>query len=140
MLIYPISVNERGFVLGTSELARLLKDKEEPFFKKLKHAANSEIEYWEKRPENLSREMLLKYLRSIDETRLDFPSKIEKRKSAGGKYGQTGFNYVFVVEDKFRVAGKVINIYLKGFFFEEEDPRGVEIQSFKVSNKLRSIK
>lgn len=51
------------------DLKKLINSKNETFFKKLKYAGLNELEYWEKRPENLSRELLVKYLNSIDETR-----------------------------------------------------------------------
>ncbi len=54
-----------------------------------------------------------------------------ERESDGGKYGATGFKWVFKFKDSFLVMEKSFEVYLKGFFFEEHDPRGVEIQSFK---------
>ena len=62
------------------------------------------------------------------------------RESSGGKYGATGFKWVFKLRDRFLVMGGRVDIYLKGFFFEEDDPRGIEIQSFKKSVILKKIK
>ena len=47
------------------ELNKLIDSKTESFLKKLKYAGLNELEYWKKRPENLSRELLVKYLKSI---------------------------------------------------------------------------
>ena len=117
------------------ELKELLLDDKGPFLKQLKHAAlhkPSSLEYWEKRPENFSKEVLLRYLRSLDTSREFYPNKAI-RESSSGKYGETGFLWVFIFEDDFKLMGENIKIYMKGFFFEEDDPRGVEIQSFKRS-------
>lgn len=46
----------------------------------------------------------------------------------------------FKLKDKFSIMGKSMDVYLKGFFFEEHDPRGVEIQSFKKSTALKVVK
>lgn len=120
------------------ELKVLIESKNEPFLKKLKHAGLNELEYWEKRPENLSRELLQKYLRSLSEDKEIYP-EMSARESDGGKYGQTGFKWVFKFRDSFSVMGRKIDIYIKGFFFEESNPRGVEVQSFKKSTVLRAI-
>ncbi len=47
---------------------------------------------------------------------------------------------MFKLRDRFLVMGGRVDIYLKGFFFEEDDPRGIEIQSFKKSVILKKIK
>jgi len=122
-----------------ADLKKTIESKKEPFLKKLKHAGLNELEYWEKRPENLSRELLIKYLISIDETKEIYPD-MSVRESDGGKYGQTGFKWVFKLKDNFQIIGRNIDIYIKGFFFEEHDPRGVEIQSFKRSVVLKEVK
>ncbi len=123
------------------ELARLLTDKEINFFAKLKQAGLNELVYWEGggRPENLPKEMLERYLRNLDENR-DLIPQMEVRKSPAGKYAKTGFTWVFMFEDSFKVMGYEHRIYVKGFFFEIDAPRGVEIQSFKKSKpKLKSV-
>lgn len=121
------------------DLKELIESKDELFLKKLKYAGLNDLEYWEKRPENLSRELLVKYLSSIDETREIYPD-MSVRESSGGKYGETGFKWVFKLRDNFLIIGRKIDIYLKGFFFEEDDPRGIEIQSFKKSVTLKKVK
>jgi hypothetical protein len=47
--------------MNKSDIKNLIESKEELFLKKLKYAGLNELEYWEKRPENLSRELLVKY-------------------------------------------------------------------------------
>jgi hypothetical protein len=119
-----------------AELKVLIKSNEELFLRKLKYSGLNELEYWEKRPENLSRELLIKYLSSIDESNAIYP-EMTMRESDGGKYGETGFKWVFKLRDRFLILGRNTEIYLKGFFFEVDDPRGVEIQSFKKSSTLK---
>ncbi len=116
--------------MNKSDLKVLIESKDETFLKKLKYAGLNELEYWEKRPENLSRELLVKYLSSIDESKNVFP-EMSVRESDGGKYGHTGFKWVFKLRDSFLIMGRKTEIYLKGFFFETSDPRGIEVQSFK---------
>ncbi|MBT3984563.1 MAG: hypothetical protein HOE90_24615 [Bacteriovoracaceae bacterium] len=126
--------------MDKEELKNLIQDKQEDFLKKLKYAGLNDLEYWEKRPENLSKEMLERYLNSLQVGR-SVPLKMSPRESDEGKYSETGFKWVFSIEDEFEVMGHSIKIYLKGFFFEIDDPRGVEIQSFKKSTpKLTVVK
>ena len=122
-----------------NELRKLLENKKENFLKKLKYAAMNELEYWENRPKNFSKEILVRYLKSLDENKELHPD-MTIRESDGGKYGKTGYKWVFKLKDSFWIMGNRIDIYLKGFFFEEHDPRGVEIQSFKKFKILKIIK
>ncbi|MEZ4744364.1 MAG: hypothetical protein R3B45_18250 [Bdellovibrionota bacterium] len=121
------------------KLKALIEDKNENFLKKLKYAGLNELEYWEKRPDNLSKEIFIRYLNGIDETRQLFPN-MSQRESDSGKYGKTGFKWVFKFTDKLQILGREIEVYLKGFFFEEKDPRGIEVQSFKKSVSLTVVK
>ena len=125
--------------MNEADLKVLIESNQELFLKKLKYTGLNELEYWEKRPENLSRELLVKYLNSIDESKETYP-EMSVRESDGGKYGKTGFKWVFKLRDSFLVVGRKTEIYVKGFFFEIDDPRGVEIQSFKKSVILKQVK
>jgi hypothetical protein len=127
---YAVKVHE----MNKTELKVLIESKQELFLKKLKYAGLNELEYWEKRPENLSRELLVKYLSSINEAIVIYP-EMSARESGAGKYGETGFPWVFKLKDSFLIVGRKTDIYLKGFFFEIDDPRGVEVQSFKKAKK-----
>lgn len=130
----------KGIKVNAEELRILLENKNENFFKKLKYASINDLEYWEKRPENLPKEILVRYLNALDENREFFPNSSE-RLSPEGKYGTTGFKWVFKFEDELILMGNKIKIYIKGFFFEEHYPRGVEIQSFKKAKpKFRVVK
>lgn len=125
--------------MNKADLKVLIESNQDLFLKKLKYAGLNELEYWEKRPENLSRELLVKYLNSIDESKATYP-EMSIRESDGGKYGETGFKWVFKLRDSFLIMGRKTEIYVKGFFFEIDDPRGVEIQSFKKSVVLKQVK
>ena len=125
--------------MNEADLKVLIESNQELFLKKLKYTGLNELEYWEKRPENLSRELLVKYLNSIDESKETYP-EMSVRESDGGKFGETGFKWVFKLRDSFLVVGRKTEIYVKGFFFEIDDPRGVEIQSFKKSVILKQVK
>lgn len=125
--------------MNEADLKKLIESNDELFLKKLKYAGLNDLEYWEKRPENLSRELLVKYLNSIDETKEAYP-KMSFRESDGGKHGETGFKWVFKLRDNFFIVGRSIDIYIKGFFFEENNPRGIEIQSFKRSVIFKKVK
>ena len=67
--------------MNKADLKVLIESNQELFLKKLKYAGLNELEYWEKRPENLSRELLVKYLNSIDEAIL-FIQKCPQEKAA----------------------------------------------------------
>lgn len=121
------------------QLKILINSREESLLKKLKYAGLNKLEYWEKRPENLSRAIFKIYLKNIDETRR-VDVKISPRESNNGKYGKTGFKWVFKFEDTIKIVGKDIPVYVKGFFFEKGNPIGVEIQSFKRSKRLRVLR
>jgi hypothetical protein len=122
--------------VNAKELEKLIGDKKEKFLKKLKYAGLNELEYWE-REGHLSKEILVRYLKGLDENKILFP-EMSERESGQGKYGGTGFNWVFKFEDDFYFMGIKIRIYIKGYFFERNYPRGIEIQSFKKSqSKLR---
>lgn len=124
--------------MNEKDLEKLIIDKKENFLKKLKYAGLNELEYWE-REGNLPKEILIRYLKGLDEHKEFFP-EMSERESGKGKYGETGFKWVFKFEDEFNLMGKKIRIYMKGYFFEEKTPRGIEIQSFKKSQtKLRVI-
>ena len=126
--------------MNAEELKILLGNKKEKFLRKLKFAGINDLEYWEKRPENLPKEILVRYLYNLDETKDFFPN-LSERLSLEGKYGATGFKWVFKFEDDLFLMGKMFRVYIKGFFFEEQNPRGVEIQSFKESRpKFRLVK
>ena len=124
--------------MNSKELEKLIVDKKENFLKKLKYAGLNDLEYWERKG-HLSKEILVRYLKGLNEDKNLFP-EMSERESGQGKYGETGLSWVFKFEDDFYSMGIKIRIYIKGFFFEENNPRGIEIQSFKKSKpKLEAI-
>lgn len=132
-----IVVLEEAAVVA-NKLKLLIENKKANFLRKFKYACLNELEYWEMRPENFSKEIFERYVVSIDETKVLYPTMSE-RESSNGKYGETGFGWVFKFEDEFKVMGRLIKVYVKGFFFEVDEPRGVEIQSFKKSTRLKIV-
>ena len=89
--------------MDKAELKNLIDSKTERFLKRLKHAGINHLEYWEERLENLPRELLVKYLKSIDESKKYFP-EMSARESDSGKYGATGYKWVFKLKDSFLLA------------------------------------
>lgn len=126
-------------VLNREQLRKLIESDTAEFSLQLKYAGLNELVYWEKRPDNLPREILVRYLKSIDAFKSIRPN-IDIRKSSGGLYGETGFKWVFKFTDTMTIFGKKLEVYIKGYFFECIDPRGIEIQSFKKSTPLFLIK
>ena len=58
---------------------------------------------------------MVKYLNSTDESKEIFPD-MSVRESDGGKYGETGFKWIFKLRDSFLIMGKKVDIYIKVFF------------------------
>jgi hypothetical protein len=116
------------------ELRQLLNDRKQSLLKKLKYAASNHLEYWKERPGNLPGKLLVTYLRGIDHNKM-ISLTISPRESLKGKYGQTGFEWIFKYEEDFILWDRPTRIFVKGFFFEKDDPRGVEIQSFRRANR-----
>ena len=95
---------------------------------------HGEIDYWEHRdnPPNLSIDEFHLVLNRIDEA---INLKWINRKSAAGPHGNTGeeacfkfncevqFGGIFEIETKF--------YFMKGYFFDKDDLKGVTIQSFR---------
>ena len=123
--------------MNSLDLKRLLQSSSKPFFEKLKYAGLNELEYWNE-PWNLPRSVFKKYLKQLDETK-ELKALKPYHERDGGKYGKTGLKWVFSFEDDMTVAGKKIKIYVKGFFFEINDLRGVVIQSFREKKNLRIL-
>ncbi len=107
----------------------ILKDEKRNVAVRLKAAAKLELVIWEHRGKdpNLSRsefEKILPFIPNVE-------PKWDKRESSDGKYGATGEDNVFSFEFQVTRGRKVFVYYLKGYFFEKNDLKGVEIQSFR---------
>lgn len=101
-----------------------------PFVRKLQIAAASELVYWEERldPPNLSIQEFKRVLALIP---MATTPLWEPRQSTQGKYGKTGEKQIFKFDFQMTLLGKRHQFFIKGYFFEEGNLRGVEIQSFR---------
>ncbi len=115
---------------------KLLRDEGKSVIERLKAAVKLEVDYWNdpnKSPPNLSQEEFEKLLVYIP---LSSPIRWEKRKSLSGTYGASGEDEVFNTEFEI-IRGRFKFIYyLKGYFFEKGNLKGVCIQSFRIDRKL----
>jgi hypothetical protein len=106
-------------------------DEEMNFIKKLRLAvAEGELVYWSNRsaPPNLEEQEFRTYCFKI---RPPLEPEWVQRLSSAGKYGQTGEEVCFQFEKQIGFLGKIKNYYVKGFFFEKGNLKGVAIQSFR---------
>src|SRR4051812_23493567 len=103
----------------------ILADPQLPFARKLQIAAASELIYWEERldPPNLSIQEFKRVLPLIQSSTTPL---WEARKSAQGKYGKTGEKRIFKFDFQMTLLGKRHQFFIKGYFFEEGNLRGVE--------------
>lgn len=109
------------------------------FVPKLKLAARLELNYWDNRnnPPNLSKEVFLKVLQQMPGT---VQVEFKQRESTNGPHGLTGDDEVFTLKFSIRVMGKVKTYYLKGYFFDKDQCRGVTIQSFREIKSLTVVR
>ena len=108
----------------------ILRDEKRNVVERVKSAAKLELIVWDKRvePPNLSRaefERLLPYMPNV-------VAKWAPRESTDGAYGLTGEDNVFSFEFRIVRGRRVYEYYVKGFFFEKNALKGVEIQSFRL--------
>ncbi len=114
-------------------LIELLADSEISFLQKLKYAAELELDLWSSRtPPNLGANEFVKVLGYI-------PSNIKViwavRKSTKGSHGLTGDDEVFKFKLVIRILGQDLKYFIKGYFFDKGQCRGVCIQSFRELKK-----
>lgn len=106
-------------------------DEETDFIKKLRLAiTEGELVYWSNRttPPNLEEQEFLTF---VSKARLPLEPDLVPRLSTAGKYGQTGEDVCFQFEEQIAFLGKIKKYYMKGFFFEKGNLKGVAIQSFR---------
>lgn len=111
-------------------LLTVLRDKERHCIERLKAAGSLELVFWDdpnKNPPNLSRAEFERALPTIPQVQV----KWSQRDSDKGKYGKTGEDQVFMFEFEVTSGRLVSTFYVKGFFFNKDDLKGVEIQSFR---------
>ena len=113
----------------------ILSDPQLLFVRKLQIAAASELFLWEERvdPPNLS---ILELKRILSLIPIGAKPIWEGRKSTQGKYGMTGERQIFKLDFHVTALGKRRDFFLKGYFFDEGNLRGVEIQSFRRKGRL----
>jgi hypothetical protein len=95
--------------------------------------AAGKVEYWEARPQNLSRaELDAAFDRDPDLSKL----QRKLRESGDGVHGLDGEDHVYAGNVTVSAMGKAKSFYLKLFFWKKNDPvgeQGIEVQSFKPS-------
>ena len=123
----------------------LLKDESRSVIERLRSAVLLELDYWSdpnKSPPNMAREEFERLLIYIP---LNTSIQWKKRTSSSGTHGKTGEESVFNTEFEI-IRGRYKYIYyLKGYFFDKDNLKGVCVQSFRLEKKLsrnilRSVK
>lgn len=103
----------------------LLRDESKSVIERLRAAVKLELDYWNdpnKSPPNLTQDEFTKLLVYIP---TNASIRWEKRKSINGIYGATGEDQVFNTEFEI-IRGKFKFVYyLKGYFFEKDNLKGV---------------
>ena len=95
---------------------------------------NGVLDYWEtrKRPPNLSIDEFFQVMRRIDQ--ILKPKWIE-RKSTKGSHGERGEDFCFKFICQIRFGGifqiEEKSYFVKGYFFDKGNLKGVTIQSFR---------
>jgi hypothetical protein len=122
----------------------ILRDLTKGVVQRIRAAVQLELDYWDdpnKSPPNLSRAEFHRLLVYIP---LNAHVRWEERKSSQGTYGDTGEDQVFNIEFEIQRGRKKFVYYLKGYFFEKDELKGICIQSFRLERsyniqKLRVI-
>jgi hypothetical protein len=100
------------------------------FVEKLQIAATLDLDYWDNRevPPNLSVHVFKTLIRQIP---VGVKVRFEPRKSISGPHGKTGDDNVFIFEFLSVKLSKKKNYFVKGYFFDKGNCKGVCIQSFR---------
>lgn len=108
----------------------VLSDPNLPFRSKLLKATQFELVLWDQRKfkPNLGYNVFKNTIKHIP---IDLHIEWETRRSKNGKYGDSGEPVCFKFEFNVHLFGAVTRYFVKGFFFEEHNLKGVEIQSFR---------
>lgn len=111
----------------------ILRDPQRSVVDRIRAAVKSELVYWERKDKpNLARAEFERILPLIPQV----PVSWSKRESKNGKYGATGEDQIFNFEFALSFGRMKHTYYLKGFFFEKENLKGVEIQSFRLERRI----
>jgi len=111
-------------------LSKKIEEQSLSFSKKLKLVLKEgELDYWweRKKPPNLSPEVFKKTIEFMGEVT---PRWVD-RKSKNGPHGTTGELQCFKFEFEIRLFGVQKRYFLKGYFFDRDELKGVSIQSFR---------
>jgi hypothetical protein len=113
-----------------SHIHQTLADKSIPLGRRIKIAAGNELDYWERRtnPPNLTRCDFERLCRFIPD---GLHGNWSPRESEAGSHGMTGEDAVFKFEFDVTILGVKKRYFLKGYFFDKGNLRGVTIQSFR---------
>ncbi len=111
-------------------LHKILSNPKLPFTQKLQIAATSELVYWEDR-KTLPNLSIHEFERILPLLPANITPMLEPRKSMRGKHGNTGEKFIFKFDFEISLFGQTQAFFIKGYFYEEGNLRGVEIQSFR---------
>lgn len=113
-----------------SPLHQTLSDKTVPLGRRIKLAVSGELDYWEGRtnPPNMTRHDFLKLCRYIPDGQ---HGSWMPRESNAGVHGLSGEDAVFKFEFDVVILGARTRYFVKGYFFDKGNLRGVTIQSFR---------
>lgn len=101
------------------------------FSKKLKTLVREgELDYWWSRgnPPNESQEVFKKFIKKL---KGEINPRWEQRKSQNGQNALLGEERCFLFEHEISLFGEKKKFFVKGYFFNEGDLKGVTIQSFR---------
>ncbi len=126
--------------MALDSIPKELADPKLLFVRKLQIAAAVELDYWEDRenPPNLS---IHEFKRVLPLMPISLQAIWEPRKSTDGPHGNTGEKQIFKLDFQITILRKNIKFFIKGYFFDEGNCRGVTIQSFRKSTapRLRAV-
>lgn len=112
----------------------ILRDVQRSVIERIRAGAKCELVIWTRTDKpNLSRAEFERILPLIPKV----PVKWAKRDSTNGKYGLSGEDEVFEFEFSLNFGRNVNLYYVKGYFFEKHELKGVEIQSFRLERTYR---
>ncbi len=116
-----------------------LSNEEISFLAKLKLAVREgELDYWWERgnPPNLSTAIFKLFCKKL---KGDVVPKWIERESEAGPYGLTGEDFCFKFSHEISLMGTTTKYFVKGYFFNKGDLKGVTIQSFREETSLKLL-
>ena len=117
-----------------------LSDENVSFIKKLKIAiGEGELDYWWERgnPPNESSDIFRKFVKKLN---FSFEPKWVERESEAGPHGLLGEDRCFKFESEISLLGLRKKYFVKGYFFNKGDLKGVTIQSFREIPIFKVVK